>query len=240
MSTEMSTLKWWTDATLHMPVKALERSQSLADEIAEALEEAIIAGRLLPRERLIEVELAAQYNVSRAPVREAFRILERDRLVSKTTQGFEVTDVTAKEAADIFEILAHLEELYTRRAAPQIGSAELRQLQKTLDIMAIAVRRNDIATYYSLNLKFHTVIRTACPNRALVDLLASLGKKTLRFRRFAMSIPGRLPNSLAEHRRIYSAIRRGDAEAAGRHARESAEQAYAGLARLLKDSITVI
>jgi len=223
-----------------MPAKVLERSQSLAEEVAEALEEAIIAGRLLPRQRLIEVELASQYSVSRAPVREALRILERDGLVSKTTQGFEVTDITIEEAADIFEILAHLEELYTRRAQPQIGPSGLRRLQKTLDAMATAVRRNDIATYYSLNLDFHTIIRNACPNRALIDLLASLGKKTLRFRRFAMSIPGRMPESLAEHRRIYSALRRGDAEAAGRHARESAEQAYAGLARLLKHSTTVI
>jgi DNA-binding GntR family transcriptional regulator len=229
-----------------MQVKALEcspplatgrrRSPSLAEEVAEALEEAIMAGRLLPRERLIEVELAAQHNVSRAPVREALRILERDGLVSKTIQGFEVTDVTTEDAADIFEILAHLEELYTRRAASRIGSAELRRLREILEAMAAAVRRNDVAAYYSLNLDFHSIIRKACPNRALVDLLASLSKKTLRFRRFAMSIPGRLPNSLAEHRRIHAALRRGDADAAGRHARESAEQAYAALALLLKHS----
>ena len=103
-----------------MRLKVLERSQPLAEKIVEALEEAIISGRLLPRERLVELELAAQYDVSRAPVREALRMLERDGLVSKTTRGFAVTDITAEAAAEIFEILAHLEELYTRSAAPRI------------------------------------------------------------------------------------------------------------------------
>ena len=99
-----------------MQVKALEspplatgrrRSPSLAEEVAEALEDAIMAGRLLPRERLIEVELAAQHNVSRAPVREALRILERDGLVSKTIQGFEVTDVTTESGRDFAEFRSH-------------------------------------------------------------------------------------------------------------------------------------
>ena len=219
-----------------MRLKVFERSQPLAEKVAGALEEAIISGRLLPRERLVELELAAQYDVSRAPVREALRMLERDGLVSKTTRGFAVTDVTAEAAAEIFEILAHLEELYTRSAAPRIGAAELGQLRATLASMAAAVRANDVAQYYSLNLDFHSVIRNACPNRALVDLLESLGKKTLRLRRFAMSIPGRLPHSLAEHRRIFEALRRSDGKAAGQRARESAEQAHAALALLLKHS----
>ena len=212
------------------------RPQSLTEEIAAAIEMAIMEGRLRPCHRLIELDLAAEYRVSRAPVREALRVLERDGLVSKTTRGFEVTDVTVEEASDIFEILAHLEELYTRRAVPLINPAGLAQMQDTLRFMKAAVTRNDIATYYNLNLEFHNVIRSACPNRTLIDLLDSFGKKTLRFRRLAMSIPGRLPKSLAEHQRIYSAIKLGDAHEAGRRARECTERAYAGLAALLQSS----
>ena len=216
-----------------MAPRALERSQSLAEEIATTLENAIISGRLRPRAHLIELELASAHGVSRAPVREALRILERDGLVSKRSQGFEVADVTAGEAADIFEIMAHLEELLTRRATPHIGPPELRRMRKALNAMDAAVQRNDVAGYYVLNLEFHDVILDASPNRRLIDFLASLGKKTLRFRHLALSISGRLPVSLAEHRQIYSAIRRRDAEAAGRLARESGENAFAGLAVLL-------
>jgi DNA-binding GntR family transcriptional regulator len=210
-----------------------QRSSSLAEDIALSLEEEIISGRLRPRERLVEMEVAARYGVSRAPVREALRILEQDDLVSKSIQGFEVADMSAEEAADVFEILAHLEELYTRRAAPHIDPSRIAQMRKILADMAKTMRGNNIAAYFKLNLAFHATIRKACPNRALINLLESLGKRTLRFRRRAMSIPGRLSESLQEHRRILTAIERGDAEKAGQLARDSAEKAYARLTTLL-------
>lgn len=218
-----------------MPAKIAERSSSLAEEIAASLEEEIISGRLRPRARLVEIELAARYGVSRAPVREAMRILEQDDLVSKTVQGFEVADISPEDVAHIFEILEHLEELYTSRAVPHLDPARIAHMRKILTDMARAVRANDVGAYYRLNLAFHATIRKACPNRPLVSLLESLGKRTLRFRRLAMSIPGRLSESLQEHRRILTAIERGEADKAGQLARESARKAYTRLEALLKN-----
>jgi DNA-binding GntR family transcriptional regulator len=220
--------------------KTQERAQSLGEEIAAALEHAIITGRLRPRSRLIELDLAAEYQVSRAPVREALRLLERDGLVAKSSQGFEVADMAPEEAADMFEILAHLEELFTRRAAPHIDRARLARMSGILRAMETAVRREDLAAYYAENLKFHAVIHEACPSRPLTDLLDSLGKRTLRFRHLAMSMPGRLPASLEEHRRVLAALKSGDAAAAGRHARESAEHAFVAIAAALKNWSSIL
>jgi DNA-binding GntR family transcriptional regulator len=102
--------------------------------------------------------------------------------------------------------------------------------------MEAAAAAGDVSTYYGLNLKFHGVIRDACPNRPLICLMESLGKRTLRFRRLAMSLPGRIGDSVGEHRRIYEAIAAKDAAAAGRAARHSAVCAYEALARVLKHS----
>lgn len=214
--------------------------RSLADEIAAALEEEIMSGALKPRDRLIETDIALRFRVSRAPVREALRLLERERLVERGTQGLQVTDISLSEAVDIFEILGHLEEIYTSRATPNIGEDDLRLLARILDEMESAAAAGDVATYYGLNLKFHGVIQDACPNRTLVTLMESLKKKTLRFRRLAMSLPGRIRDSVEEHRRIYAAIERRDAAAAGRAARESAERAYKALARILENSAALI
>lgn len=210
------------------------RPRSLGAGIAAALEEAIIAGRLRPRQRLIELDIGAEHGVSRAPVREALQMLERDGLVQRTARGFEVAGVSAAEAADIFEILAHLEELHTRRAAEHIGPSDVRTLRALLAEMAVAVRKDDVAGYYGLNIRFHQIIRDACPNQTLIQLLESLGKKTLRLRRIAMSISGRMPISLAEHQRIVAAIAAKDPVLAGQRARESAEQAYTTLAEFLR------
>jgi DNA-binding GntR family transcriptional regulator len=199
-----------------------------------------MSGALRPRDRLIEADLAQRFGVSRAPVREALRLLERERLVARGTQGVQVTDLSPAEAVDIFEILGHLEEIYTSRATPHIGDDDLRLLARLLDQMESAAAACDSAAYYGLNLKFHGVIRDACPNRTLVALMETLAKKTLRFRRLAMSFPGRIADSAGEHRRIYAAIESRDAGAAGRIARESAERAYEALAKILKNTPSVL
>jgi DNA-binding GntR family transcriptional regulator len=202
--------------------------------IARWLEAAIIAGDLKPRERLVELDLAARFRVSRAPVREALRLLEREGLVSTDTRGVHVATITLQEVADIFEILAHLEDLYTRRAAGDLKREDVERMSQVVDEMTRAVEQNDVHRYFELNIAFHGVIRLACRNRRLIALLDSLGKPTLRYRHLAMSLPGRLPVSLEEHRRILAALQAGDAETAGRHARESAERAYEALHRFLK------
>lgn len=207
---------------------------SRAYGIADRLEAAIIAGELKPRERLVELDLAARFRVSRAPVREALRLLEREGLVSTDTRGVHVAAITLQEVADIFEILAHLEELYTRRAAADLRSEDVERMNKVVGEMTRAVEAHDVHRYFELNIEFHSIIRLACRNRRLIDLLESLGKPTLRYRHLAMSLPGRLPVSLEEHRRILAALKAGDAEAAGRHARESAEHAYEVLHGFLK------
>ncbi|HET8577613.1 MAG TPA: GntR family transcriptional regulator [Methylomirabilota bacterium] len=204
------------------------------------LEAEIIAGERKPRERLVEVDLAARFRVSRAPVREALRMLEREGLVVSDTRGAQVAAITPGEVADIFEILAHLEELYTSRAAPHLNPEAMVRMREVVNQMAAAASASDVRRYFDLNIEFHAIIRDACPNRRLVTLLDSLGKATLRYRHLAMSLPGRLPVSLEEHRRILKALEAGDAQAAGRCARESAERAFAQLNRFLTDNPQLI
>jgi DNA-binding GntR family transcriptional regulator len=202
-------------------------------EMAARLEAEIIAGKRKPRERLIELELARVFGVSRAPVREALRMLEREGLVSHGPGGVQVAAITSQEVTHTFEILAHLEELHTSRAAPYIEPAGLDCMRRILEDMARAVEVNDVHAYYDLNLQFHQVISDACPNRRLIQLLESLGKQMLRFRHLAMSLPGRLPVSLEEHRGILDALVLADALTAGQQARRSAERACKALADFL-------
>jgi len=206
---------------------------SRAYEIANQLEREIISSKRKPRERLVELELAAQFGTSRAPVREALRLLEREGLVTSGPRGAQVTAITPQEVADIFEILASLEELYTSRATPHMTPKALGQMEGVLVEMASAVQANDVHRYFDLNINFHHFIRDACPNRWLIRLLTNLGKQTLRYRHLAMSLPGRLPVSLEEHQRIWEAVRQRDPVAAGQRARTSAERAYTALIDLL-------
>ncbi len=193
-----------------------------------------------PRERLIEAELAVRYGVSRAPVREALRMLEQEGLVSKGPQGLEVADISLQEVSEIFELLAHLEELYTRRATPHLTVQDLRRLKSILVRMKEAIIANDVALYFASNEEFHRVIRNACPNGELIRLLDGLGKKTVRFRRLAMSLPGRLPKSLQEHRQIFFALTKKNPRVEGQRAKKSAERAFQNVADVLEHSLPIV
>lgn len=209
-------------------------AETLTAAVARRLEEEILSGALRPRERLVETELAARFEVSRAPVREALRMLEHDGLVARGARGLQVAEVSLVEVGEIFEVLADFEELYTRRAVPHLTPADIARMGDRLNEMETTAATNDLRRYFDLNDEFHRVLRDACPNRTLIGLLGGLGKKTLRFRRMAMSLPGRLPHSLAEHRAILGAVARTDAVAAGLCARASAERAYHELLEFLQ------
>src|SRR5688500_17943041 len=119
-------------------------ASSRAYELSARLEAEIITGKRKPRERLIELELASAFGVSRAPVREALRMLEREGLVSNGPRGVQVAAITSEEVTDTFEILAYLEELYTSRAAPHIGADGVARMQRILEDMGQAVEVNDV------------------------------------------------------------------------------------------------
>lgn len=214
-----------------------DQQATLAQTVARNLEDDILAGRLRPRERLVETDLADRFSVSRAPIREALRMLEREGLVSRGPRGLQVAEPTLNEVREAFEVLADLEELYTRRAVPLLKPHDIKRMKSHLSEMSSAAAANDVHRYFVANDQFHGVLRDTCPNRTLIGLLASLGKKTSRFRRMAMSMPGRLPRSLPEHKRIFEAVTTGDALAAGRGARESAERAYLELFAFLQNAL---
>src|SRR5262245_10334071 len=151
---------------------------TLAQVVARDLEEDILTGRLRPRERLIETDLADRFSVSRAPVREALRMLEREGLVSRSPRGLQVSEPSLDEVREAFEVLADLEELYTRRAVPRLAPQDVKRMKSLLSEMASATANDDIKRYSAANDQFHGVLRNACPNRTLIRLIASEAKKT--------------------------------------------------------------
>ena len=86
--------------------------QPLRDVVFRALRQAILKGKLLPGERLMEMQLAKKLGVSRTPIREAMRMLELEGLVKMVPRkGAEVAGITEKNLRDVLEVRRALEEL---------------------------------------------------------------------------------------------------------------------------------
>jgi len=148
----------------------VEASGTKADELALALEEAIVSGELAPGSVLRQEQVSAQYAVSRTPVREALRRLAALGLVSfEANRGFRVRTISREEVWEAFLLRAELESLCTGIAAEKITEDEIRELEaaeKRFARLARALRarepgedrRSPTVEWMRANHGFHDVI----------------------------------------------------------------------------------
>jgi DNA-binding GntR family transcriptional regulator len=127
---------------------------------SDALRTAIVSGRLLPGDRLVEVELAAQLGISRSPIREALRQLEHQGLVrSLPYKQTEVLGVSQEEIAEVLvPIRLTLESFAFRKARQLLGDDDLRHLRELVDRMRAAADSGDYGALAEADVRFHEVV----------------------------------------------------------------------------------
>ncbi|GAB7541725.1 phosphonate utilization associated transcriptional regulator [Cupriavidus sp. CuC1] len=208
---------------------AILQSQSLTTLVQRELEMRIVSGGLLPGARLNEIELAGEFNVSRGPLREAFRALEQAGLLrTEKNRGVFVRAISLEEADEIYALRAVLDEYVGRLLAANITAEGVRELRALIEAMGAASTARDLDEYTRLNLTLHDRMVELAGNRKLVETYRRLVKELTLFRREALSADSNaIPTSTREHREIVSAIAARDVELAGRLMREHVERGRA-------------
>lgn len=199
----------------------IDSYQPLRETVCEALRDAIRRGILEPGERLMEVQLAEELGISRTPVREAIRKLEQEGyVIMMPRRGTYVSSVSVHDVKEIFEIRSALESLSTGLAAIRIEPEELEKLRALLAEIEGHIERKDIDKIVATDVEFHGLLYQVSRNDRLVAIISNLKEQLARFRTLSMSYPGRLQETLEEHRAMVEAIAAGDVEAA----RDAAER----------------
>ncbi|EKV31608.1 putative GntR-family transcription regulator [Caenispirillum salinarum AK4] len=182
-----------------------------------ALEEDIFAGTLKPGDRLDEQSLAHRFEVSRTPVREALRQLSASGLVEvRPRQGAVVSVITLPRLVEMFEVMAELEAMCARLAARRMSDKERADLKRFVDECEDFEKKTDLEGYYAANKVFHDAIYDGSHNEVLADMTRSLHRRTAPYRRHQLNRPGRISESLSEHKEVVDAILAYDADQAGR------------------------
>jgi phosphonate utilization transcriptional regulator len=210
---------------------ALVQSSSLPMLVQKELERMILAGDLPAGGKLNEVAVAELLGVSRGPVREAFRALEESGLVQlEKNRGVFVRQISVREADEIYELRAALDEWVGRRVAQQATAEQINELKTIVDRMERASARNDVDAYYPLNLEFHDKLVAFAGNAKLLATYRRLVNELNLFRRQTLAQGGMLPLSTREHRDIVDKIAARNAAAAGKalfeHAAASRERMH--------------
>ncbi len=201
-------------------------TESLSEGVARSIREAIILGRFKPGAKIVENQLAKRIGISRSPVREAFRILEQEGLVTLTPRkGAKVTQISLKEAKETYAIRANLESLAAKLAVSNLKDGKIKRMENLLEKMSFKTKKNDINGILKLNEKFHDILLKSNDNIKLDHLIHSLRVQIQRFRVASLSLPGRLKEVLSEHRKIVEACKQRDASLIEEYVKEHITQA---------------
>jgi DNA-binding GntR family transcriptional regulator len=186
-----------------------------ADEVREALRAAILRGVYVPRQRLIESELADYFQTSRFVVRNALLQLASDALVEiQPNRGARVREISVAEAIEITEVRRALEGLVAARAAERVTDAEITDLNEIGEAMQLAVKRLEPMHYSALNVTLHSRLREIADHRTAMRVIDQLNGQMVRHQFTLSLVPGRPHVSLPEHLQIIRAVCSRDPEAA--------------------------
>ncbi|MDM0019125.1 GntR family transcriptional regulator [Variovorax saccharolyticus] len=204
---------------------ALRQLQTLPEQIAERIFESIANGDYGPGDRIREEALSEQFEVSRGPVREALRILEKDAVVRiLPNRGAHVTQLSIKEVADIFEIRRTLSGAMIARLSVDDAArlaAAIDADVRTLD--ALAQEPDGSAEYFQTSYRLSRTLREACSNERMGEILASLSRQTLRYTQLGLATPARRKESARNWRVMQKAMKAGNVQAAAEAAEKLIE-----------------
>lgn len=179
--------------------------------VAATLEEEIVLGWLLPRERLIEEELAERLDVKRHVVREALAELERVGLVERVpNRGAFVKLLDPVEVRQIYLVREALETLAAEQIPLSAPDGLLSQLEKIQGVHSAAVASGDARAAFRANMIFHETLFAACGNPHLVELIQAMAQKVHGARSITAASAEHLTLARDEHLGMIEAIKAGD------------------------------
>ncbi len=190
-----------------------------ADRAYQAIRDDIAAGRYEPGQRLVEAEIARRAGVSRTPVRQALRWLEREGVVEiEKRRGATMRALSAQQIADLYELRAQLEAFACRLAAQRAEDddrAELRRLVKDFEIAVREDQSEHFVAVRATNAALHRKIAEMASNPFLEMALETTIENPLVLRAYQRFSREELTRSALFHQLIVEAICKGEGERAG-------------------------
>ena len=193
----------------------LQNHRPLREIVYEQLKLQILTGKITPGTRMMEVELADEMGVSRTPIREAIRKLEKEGLVTiEPRRGAYASDISVKDMVDTLEVREDLEGLAAALAAERMTDEQMEELIQITRKYSEAISNSDTEKIISYDEQFHKHIVACSGNKTLIQLSETVQELALRFRYLFYDDFSRYENMPVEHRQILDAIKGGDADTA--------------------------
>lgn len=186
--------------------------KSVSEMVTDNLRNAILSGQLAGGELLRQQALAQRYGVSEVVVREAFRRLEAEGFVeTQRRKGARVSELSADEIWELYELRILLEQLITRHAVPNCQPPDLAEAERVLGLMEL---ERDAMRWLVLNRDFHNALLVPSKRTRLLKFADHLRLNLGRYLRLSLSVLGNFDEAQEEHRTILAAYAERDTERA--------------------------
>lgn len=211
------------------------KPKTITTQAMEKLRQLIFSGELAAGSDHLESELAVRLGMSRTPVREATLMLAQQGLLEvRPRKGVRIASVSTQDMAEIYAVLTELESLAAEEAArASHGDEELAALKAAIEAMEAALDRNDLEAWAQADDTFHTELVRLGGNSRVQAIVSMMSDQVRRARAITLHIRPHPVKSNEDHRAVYDAIRRGDADTARQRHRTHREQARKVLIDLL-------
>lgn len=196
-----------------LPSIRMER-QKLSESVYEIISEYIVSGKLKPRQRLREAEIARGLDVSRTPVREAFARLETEHLLERDSTGaYFVTSWDRERLQQLAIVRSTLESLTASIVCSTLGAEDYDYLQNLIARMESALHREDFDALIRLDITFHSYLWGKTNYPILKNLLESIKTQVLYF--MYLTLPGDEEDYPSMHQTLLDVFREQDPDKAG-------------------------
>ena len=180
----------------------------LVSKVVDHLIREIVRDRLRPNQKISEVAVAETLGVSRSPVREALRILERDGLVTyEPGKGVHVTDVRPQEAEEFYMIHGHLMGLAVKLACQKMLPDDVSQLESLVVSLKSAAQIGNSHDFLETRANIEKFIAVHSFSPRLAHLLEIMAYPSVRYRTFHVSVPGYMTQVAECYEGIINAFR---------------------------------
>ena len=187
-------------------------------QVATTMRDRIMQGELRPAERLNEVALCEELDISRTPLREAFKLLEAEGLVTiRPHKGAIVAEISMQEIGEVFDLLAPLEALGIRLAMARMSAQEKSRIIALHDRMIAFYEAGDREGCFLSDYEFHNTLIAFARHDVLQSTHQSLSNRSQRGRYLAPRFDQqKLDAAMAAHRELIVAIKDDDVDQAAR------------------------
>lgn len=222
------------DAALLADISTLEGS--LAQRVYQAMKEAILALDFPPGANVRKAPICEKLGVSRAPVTEAIARLANDGLVDVVPQsGTHVSYFSMDEIREGVFLREALEVATIAKVARDITEDQLKKLSRNMRLQELLVEDDDITGFYQADEEFHQLLMEFTGFQRLPDVAQTVSLQVTRARLLLLPTPGRVAETLEEHRGLFNAIRDRDEQAAQREMQRHIGQLLPRIAALQAD-----